>query len=145
MVSVRSRVHSCRPAMGRQHCTAHRSLSTRLDGQLYVIFCSRSALGTPRCAARQQLSRWCLMPILTIVSYAGYRVVAVDMPGHGRSQHLPACCGHYSAEAHIRICAALLGQSPSCSLFTPDLFNRSAQHFSGNSDFPPQILLIGHR
>ena len=86
-----------------------------------------------------------LMPLLIIVFYAGYRVVAVDMPGHGRSQHLPACCGHYSAEAHIRICAALLGQSPSCSLFTPDLFNRSAQHFSGNSDFPPQILLIGHR
>jgi pimeloyl-ACP methyl ester carboxylesterase len=57
------------------------------------------------------------MPLLYVTIDAGYRVVAIDMPGHGRSQHMPAFCGNYSAEAYIRICAALLGESR--SVFTP--------------------------
>jgi pimeloyl-ACP methyl ester carboxylesterase len=50
------------------------------------------------------------MPLLNATIYAGYHVVAIDMPGHGRSQHMPAFCGNYSAECYLRICAALLGK-----------------------------------
>ena len=58
------------------------------------------------------------MPLLNAILHAGYHVVAVDMPGHGRSQHMPAFCGNYSAEAYIRLCAALLGKALRCFMLS---------------------------
>lgn len=89
------------------------------------------------------------MPLLIVLFYAGYHVIAVDMPGHGRSQHMPAFC-HYSAEAYIRICAALLSQPRPfevlCNCEDQIVSTHSCRFsLSGTPDFPPQILLIGHR